>query len=150
MATHAKHHDYHLVDPSPWPVVGSVSAFVMALGAISWMHHMFAAAPIVFGVGTVGVGGRNRIYKLVLLSFEHLGHAIEDLPPQVRGRCPPSGLSPSGRFPPPPVPGRRVVRWSNCTPRCRAPGSAPQTGRAIAQDYSLAARKRPGPIPRPS
>ena len=30
---HAKHHDYHLVDPSPWPVVGSISAFVMAVGA---------------------------------------------------------------------------------------------------------------------
>ena len=32
---HAKHHDYHLVDPSPWPVVGSISAFVMAVGAIA-------------------------------------------------------------------------------------------------------------------
>ena len=37
---HAKQHDYHLVDPSPWPIVGSISAFVMALGAIFWMHHM--------------------------------------------------------------------------------------------------------------
>ncbi|MYZ48549.1 cytochrome c oxidase subunit 3 [Propylenella binzhouense] len=35
---HAKHHDYHLVDPSPWPFIGSVSAFVLALGAISAMH----------------------------------------------------------------------------------------------------------------
>src|SRR3954468_4780900 len=56
MATaHTKHHDYHLVDPSPWPVVGSISAFIMAVGAITWMHHMFSAAPIIFGVGTVGV-----------------------------------------------------------------------------------------------
>ena len=56
MATaHAKHHDYHLVDPSPWPVVGSISAFIMAVGAITWMHHMFAAAPVIFGVGTIGV-----------------------------------------------------------------------------------------------
>ena len=53
---HAKpHHDYHLVDPSPWPVVGSISAFVMAVGAITWMHHMFAAAPLVFGAGVIGV-----------------------------------------------------------------------------------------------
>ncbi|MET4790137.1 small-conductance mechanosensitive channel [Bradyrhizobium japonicum] len=56
MATaHTKHHDYHLVDPSPWPVVGSISAFVMAVGAITWMHHMFSAAPIIFGAGTIGV-----------------------------------------------------------------------------------------------
>ncbi len=35
---HAKNHDYHLVDPSPWPVVGSISAFILAIGAIRWMH----------------------------------------------------------------------------------------------------------------
>ncbi len=52
---HAKHHDYHLVDPSPWPAVGAVSAFVMAVGAISWMHHMYPAAPLVFGLGVLGV-----------------------------------------------------------------------------------------------
>jgi cytochrome c oxidase subunit 3 len=52
---HAKHHDYHLVNPSPWPFVGSVSAFIMAVGAIGWMHHMYAGAPIVFGVGLIGV-----------------------------------------------------------------------------------------------
>ncbi|HEX2653097.1 MAG TPA: cytochrome c oxidase subunit 3 [Xanthobacteraceae bacterium] len=51
---HAKHHDYHLVDPSPWPAVGSLSAFVLAVGAIGWMHHMFAGAPLVFGAGVAG------------------------------------------------------------------------------------------------
>ena len=30
--THAKHHDYHLVNPSPWPVVGSIFGFIMAVG----------------------------------------------------------------------------------------------------------------------
>ncbi len=48
-------HDYHLVDPSPWPAIGSISAFIMAVGAISWMHHLYAAAPFVFGVGVIGV-----------------------------------------------------------------------------------------------
>ncbi len=27
----------------------------MAVGAISWMHHSYAAAPIVFGIGVIGV-----------------------------------------------------------------------------------------------
>ena len=36
---HANHHDYHLVDPSPWPAVGATSAFMMAFGGICWMHH---------------------------------------------------------------------------------------------------------------
>ena len=52
---HAKHHDYHLVDPSPWPAVGSASAFIAAIGAIGWMHHSFAAAPYVFFAGTIGI-----------------------------------------------------------------------------------------------
>jgi cytochrome c oxidase subunit 3 len=52
---HAKQHPYHLVDPSPWPAIGAVSAFVLAVGLIAWMRHMFAAAPIVFAVGAIGV-----------------------------------------------------------------------------------------------
>ena len=39
--THAKHHDYHLVDPSPWPAVGATGAFIMAIGAINWMHSIW-------------------------------------------------------------------------------------------------------------
>jgi cytochrome c oxidase subunit III len=53
---HAKpQHDYHLVDPSPWPAVGSLSAFVLAVGAITWMHHSFSGAPFVFAAGALGV-----------------------------------------------------------------------------------------------
>jgi cytochrome c oxidase subunit III len=37
--SHAKNHDYHLVDPSPWPAVGSVGAFILAVGAIVFMHN---------------------------------------------------------------------------------------------------------------
>ena len=36
---HAKpNHDYHLVDPSPWPVLASIGAFAMAIGAVAWMR----------------------------------------------------------------------------------------------------------------
>ena len=35
MAGHAVKHDYHLVDPSPWPFVGSVGAFLLAVGAVA-------------------------------------------------------------------------------------------------------------------
>lgn len=37
--SHAKNHDYHLVDPSPWPVVGSIGALILAIGAVYWMHN---------------------------------------------------------------------------------------------------------------
>ena len=38
---HSKpNHDYHLVEPSPWPLVGSISAFITACGAIMWMKGL--------------------------------------------------------------------------------------------------------------
>ena len=57
---HAKpNHDYHLVAPSPWPLVGSVAAFFMAVGAIMWMKGLsvggLKAGSVVFGAGTIGV-----------------------------------------------------------------------------------------------
>ena len=59
--SHAKHHDYHLVDPSPWPVLASAAAFVMAIGAIVWMRStgggdgLFGLkGPTTFFVGAAG------------------------------------------------------------------------------------------------
>lgn len=31
-------HDYHLVNPSAWPIVGSLAAAAMMIGAVAWMH----------------------------------------------------------------------------------------------------------------
>ena len=31
-------HDYHLVNPSPWPVVGSIGALFATTGAVILMH----------------------------------------------------------------------------------------------------------------
>ena len=55
-AAHAEpHHDYHLVNPSPWPAIGATSAFFVAVGAILWMHQMVAYAPVIMGAGIIGV-----------------------------------------------------------------------------------------------
>ena len=51
-------HDYHLVNPSPWPLLGSLFATVMAFGLIIWLKGLFGLEKgnwIVFAVGTVGV-----------------------------------------------------------------------------------------------
>ncbi len=37
--TQVKHHDYHIIDPSPWPFLGGISAFILAIGGISWMQY---------------------------------------------------------------------------------------------------------------
>nr|YP_009555979.1 cytochrome c oxidase subunit III [Myllocerinus aurolineatus]QBF03596.1 cytochrome c oxidase subunit III [Myllocerinus aurolineatus] len=33
-----KNHPYHLVDPSPWPLLGSLGTFIMLSGLIKWFH----------------------------------------------------------------------------------------------------------------
>jgi cytochrome c oxidase subunit 3 len=53
------HHDYHLVNPSPWPLTAAIFAFLMAVGAIMSMKGMsfggLKAGPALFGVGLAGV-----------------------------------------------------------------------------------------------
>ena len=54
-AGHAKpNHDYHLVNPSPWPFVGSISAFVLAIGAICYFRTR-TSRPWLMLIGFAGV-----------------------------------------------------------------------------------------------
>ncbi|MEQ7155065.1 cytochrome c oxidase subunit 3 [Brevundimonas aurifodinae] len=41
MAHAAPHHDYHLVDPSPYPLISSITVTVMMIGAVVWMKGLF-------------------------------------------------------------------------------------------------------------
>jgi cytochrome c oxidase subunit III len=54
-----KNHDYHLVDPSPWPFVASVAVFIMAIGAVMTMKALPLAGlkigPYMLGAGLLGV-----------------------------------------------------------------------------------------------
>ena len=49
MASDEIKHDYHLVQPSAWPIVGSVGAFVAAVGAIAYFQTLKGAEPL-FGI----------------------------------------------------------------------------------------------------
>ncbi len=35
---HTAPHPYHLVNPSPWPALGALAAFVLAIGGVQYMH----------------------------------------------------------------------------------------------------------------
>ncbi len=52
MAGVAKNHDYHMVEPSPWPIVMSAAVLVLAIGGIAWMHDW---TPWLFFIGLAGV-----------------------------------------------------------------------------------------------
>ncbi len=49
-----KTHDFHILPPSPWPLMGAVSATVMLGGSAMWWHDM-AMGKLVAGVGLLGV-----------------------------------------------------------------------------------------------
>jgi cytochrome c oxidase subunit III len=42
----SKNHDYHLVDPDPWPIIGAFSAFALTGGAVMWFHQNPYGVPI--------------------------------------------------------------------------------------------------------
>ena len=58
---HEQTHPYHLVDPSPWPLIGALSGFVMASGALLVMHHNSYWLLI---IGTIMVMGLNSDFRL--------------------------------------------------------------------------------------
>ncbi|MEJ8473517.1 cytochrome c oxidase subunit 3 [Roseibium algae] len=53
---HTNNHDYHLVEPSPWPFLASVGAFIMALGAIGFMKLGQGEEFVLFGLDLTGWG----------------------------------------------------------------------------------------------
>ncbi|SOC09575.1 cytochrome c oxidase subunit 3 [Stappia indica] len=53
---HAKNHDYHIVDPSPWPFLGGVGAFIMALGAVGLFRYTQGNEFLLFGFNLAGWG----------------------------------------------------------------------------------------------
>ena len=69
MASDEVKHDYHLVDPSPWPIVGSVAAFVAAIGAIAYFQTLKGAPPL-FGLLS---GPWILILGGVLLAYTFVG-----------------------------------------------------------------------------
>jgi len=46
-------HPFHLVDPSPWPLVGSISAFVLVFGAVGWFRDHGQTTTVLIGLAMV-------------------------------------------------------------------------------------------------
>ncbi len=58
MAHEGVKHDYHLVNPSPWPLVGSAAAVVLALGLVIGLKGLFGIPKgqwLVLGLGAAGI-----------------------------------------------------------------------------------------------
>ena len=59
MSAEKPKHDYHLVDPSPWPIYVSFATLVLAFGAVYYFHSkalwllLIGFALVVYGAFTV-------------------------------------------------------------------------------------------------
>ncbi|WP_146590644.1 cytochrome c oxidase subunit 3 [Puniceibacterium confluentis] len=49
---HAKNHDYHILSPSAWPLIGAAGGFVMLFGAVLMFHDH---GPWMFLIGLIAV-----------------------------------------------------------------------------------------------
>ena len=72
MSQHA--HPYHLVSPSPWPVVGAFGALTLAVGGIMYMHEL-AYGSAVLAIGSLLVAFTMVVWwRDVVREAEHEGH----------------------------------------------------------------------------
>ena len=75
---HSKpNHDYHLVAPSPWPIVGAISAFVLAVGLIMFMKGLpiggLKMGPFIFGAGVIGI-----LYTMAAWWLDVINEAVHE------------------------------------------------------------------------
>ena len=67
-----KKHDYHLVDPSPWPIYTSFSCLVLAIGTIFYMHNGISWG-MYLGLALL-IYGAYMWFRDVVIEAEHQGH----------------------------------------------------------------------------
>jgi cytochrome c oxidase subunit 3 len=67
-------HSFHLVEPSPWPALGAMAAFVTAIGAIMFMHEKPFGAEIM-SVGFISILATMAFWwRDVIKEAEYQGH----------------------------------------------------------------------------
>jgi len=81
---HKANHDYHLVDPSPWPVIGAAGGLLMAIGGVAYMRWLaddrFALAgvdianPWLFFIGLIIVAYTMFAWWSDTIREAHSGH----------------------------------------------------------------------------
>ena len=67
-----KKHDYHLVDPSPWPIYTAFACLVLAIGTIFYMHNDVSWG-MYLGLALL-IYGAYMWFRDVVIEAEHQGH----------------------------------------------------------------------------
>jgi cytochrome c oxidase subunit 3 len=61
-------HDYHLVNPSPWPIVGSIAALLLAVGGVILMRGLTTEDGGIFSKGqwyVFAIGGVVTVFTMI-------------------------------------------------------------------------------------
>ncbi len=67
---HEKNHDYHILQPSPWPLMGALSAFILFTGSVMYMNTDW---PWVMIVGLLGVLYTMYVWWADIIAESHVG-----------------------------------------------------------------------------
>jgi cytochrome c oxidase subunit 3 len=68
----AKNHQYHILEPSPWPLMGAFSALALTGGIILWMHE-YVAGPWVTALGLLAVLATMLFWWVDVIREAHAG-----------------------------------------------------------------------------
>ena len=72
MSSGEQKHDYHLVDPSPWPIYTSFATLITAVGSVYYFHSKVMWAMILGFV--LLIYGAYMWFRDVVIEAEHQGH----------------------------------------------------------------------------
>lgn len=71
-SNHKIGHKYHLVDPSPLPLITSISLFILAIGAVLFMHEYKAGVPVLL------IGSAMVLYSIFIWWRDVIREGRED------------------------------------------------------------------------
>ena len=67
--SHNVNHDYHIIDPSPWPFIGSVAALITAIGAVAFMRSNVGGSFDLFGIDLATMGSVGFYVGIALVLY---------------------------------------------------------------------------------
>ena len=70
----ANKHPYHLVEPSPWPAVGSAAAFVAVIGGVMFMHEVEYGVAVLCGGMALVLATMFMWWRDIIREAEYQGH----------------------------------------------------------------------------
>jgi len=91
---HNVNHDYHILDPSPWPFIGGVGAFTTAVGAVAYMRYLNEDSFAIAGVNIANpwllfVGLLIVLYTMFAWWKDTIKESHEEY---IGGQWPPPGI----------------------------------------------------------